>query len=171
MYSGRIINLDIDRVRFPNGSTGELEMIRHPGASAVVPFITEPGPDAEILLIKQYRYAAERFLYEVPAGRLDPGESPSDCARRELKEETGCTAKAVEYLFTMFTTPGFTDEQIHVFAAWGLEHGETARETDEFMSVETVTVPNALELVRTGGIMDAKTSLAILYAHEFRCRR
>ena len=146
-------------------------MIRHPGASAVVPFITEPGPDAEILLIKQYRYAAERFLYEVPAGRLDPGESPSDCARRELKEETGCTAKAVEYLFTMFTTPGFTDEQIHVFAAWGLEHGETARETDEFMSVETVTVPNALELVRTGGIMDAKTSLAILYAHEFRCRR
>jgi ADP-ribose pyrophosphatase len=171
MYSGRIINLDIDRVRFPNGSTGELEMIRHPGASAVVPFITEPGPDAEILLIKQYRYAAERFLYEVPAGRLDPGESPSDCARRELKEETGCTAKAVEYLFTMFTTPGFTDEQIHVFAAWGLEHGETARETDEFMSVETVTLPNALELVRTGGIMDAKTSLAILYAHEFRCRR
>ena len=171
MYSGRIINLDIDRVRFPNGSTGELEMIRHPGASAVVPFITEPGPDAEILLIKQYRYAAERFLYEVPAGRLDPGESPSDCARRELKEETGCTAKAVEYLFTMFTTPGFTDEQIHVFAAWGLEHGETARETDEFMSVETVTLPNALELVRTGGIMDAKTSLAILFAHEFRCRR
>ena len=171
MYSGRIINLDIDRVRFPNGSTGELEMIRHPGASAVVPFITEPGLDAEMLLIKQYRYAAERFLYEVPAGRLDPGESPSDCARRELKEETGCTAKAVEYLFTMFTTPGFTDEQIHVFAAWGLEHGETARETDEFMSVETVTLPNALELVRTGGIMDAKTSLAILYAHEFRCRR
>jgi ADP-ribose pyrophosphatase len=171
MYSGRIINLDIDRVRFPNGSTGELEMIRHPGASAVVPFITEPGLDAEMLLIKQYRYAAERFLYEVPAGRLDPGESPSDCARRELKEETGCTAKAVEYLFTMFTTPGFTDEQIHVFAAWGLEHGETARETDEFMSVETVTVPNALELVRTGGIMDAKTSLAILFAHEFRCRR
>jgi ADP-ribose pyrophosphatase len=171
VYSGRIINLDIDRVRFPNGSTGDLEMIRHPGASAVVPFLSEPAPDGEILLIKQYRYAAERFLYEVPAGRLDPGESPSDCARRELKEETGCEAKSVEYLFTMFTTPGFTDEQIHVFAAWGLEQGETARETDEFMSVETVTLPHALELVRTGGIMDAKTSLAILYASEFRCRR
>jgi ADP-ribose pyrophosphatase len=170
VYSGRIINLDIDTVRFPNGSTGELEMIRHPGASAVVPFLREPAVDGEILLIRQYRYAAERFLYEVPAGRLDPGEKPADCARRELKEETGCTAEEVEYLFTIFTTPGFTDEQIHVFMASGLERGETAHETDEFMTIETVTLPDAVELVRTGGIVDGKTALALLYAHEF-CRR
>jgi ADP-ribose pyrophosphatase len=168
-YSGRIINLDIDRVRFPNGSIGELEMIRHPGASAVVPFVSEPGPDAEILLIKQYRYAAERFLYEVPAGRLDAGEAPIDCARRELKEETGYSARTVEYLLTMFTTPGFTDEQIHEFLAYGLEPGDTAHEPDEFMSIERVTIREAVELVRTGSIVDAKTALALLFTHQFRC--
>ena len=169
VYSGRIINLDIDRVRFPNGSIGELEMIRHPGASAVVPFVSEPGPDGEILLIKQYRYAAERFLYEVPAGRLDAGELPIVCARRELKEETGYSARALEHLLTMFTTPGFTDEQIHVFLAHGLEPGDTAHEPDEFMSVETVTMRRAVELVRTGAIVDAKTALAILFTNQFRC--
>ncbi len=145
-------------------------MVRHPGASAVVPFVSEPAADGEILLIKQYRYAAERFLYEVPAGRLDPGEQPIDCARRELKEETGCAASGLEYMFTMFTTPGFTDERIHVFVAYGLERGDTAHEPDEFMSVETVTLPHALELVRTGGITDGKTALAILYARQFRVR-
>ena len=168
-YSGRIINLDIDRVRFPNGSIGELEMIRHPGASAVVPFISEPGPDAEILLIKQYRYAAERFLYEVPAGRLDSGETPVDCARRELKEETGYSARGLEHMLTMFTTPGFTDEQIHVFLAFDLEPGDTAHEPDEFMSIERVRMREAVELVRIGDIVDAKTALAILFARQFRC--
>jgi ADP-ribose pyrophosphatase len=167
-YSGRIINLDIDRVRFPNGSIGELEMIRHPGASAVIPFVAEPSRDGEILLIKQYRYAAERFLYEVPAGRLDPGEQPIDCARRELKEETGCSARGVEYLLTIYTTPGFTDEQIHVFLAYGLERGDTAHEPDEFMSIETVTMRQALEFVQTGAVVDAKTALAILYTSQFR---
>ena len=167
-YSGRIINLDIDRVRFPNGSVGELEMIRHPGASAVVPFVTEPGRDADILLIKQYRYAAERFLYEVPAGRLDAGEAPADCARRELKEETGYSAGGLEHLVTIFTTPGFTDEQIHLFLGYGLEPGDTAHEPDEFMSIERVTMREAVELVRTGGIVDAKTALAILFTNQFR---
>src|SRR5688572_5113035 len=90
LYNGRIINLDMDEVRFPNGSTGELEMVRHPGAAAVVPFLSDPqGADPQILLLKQYRYAAEGYLYEVPAGRLDPDEDPADCARRELREETG----------------------------------------------------------------------------------
>lgn len=145
-------------------------MIRHPGASAVVPFVSEPSQDGEILLIKQYRYAAERFLYEVPAGRLDPGELPIDCARRELKEETGCVARSFDYLLTMFTTPGFTDEQIHVFLAYGLERGDTAHEPDEFMSLETMTMSQALEFVRTGAIVDAKTALAILFANQFRCQ-
>src|SRR5919201_2262469 len=89
IYSGRVLNLDIDRVRFPDGSEGELEIIRHPGASAVLPFLSDPrGDDPQLLLIKQYRYAAEDFLYEIPAGRLDAGESPIECARRELLEET-----------------------------------------------------------------------------------
>ena len=172
MYTGRIINLDIDTVRFPNGSVGELEMIRHPGASAVVPFLSDPaGDDPQVLLIRQYRYAAERYLYEVPAGRLDPGEAPDVCARRELREETGCEAERVEQLFTMYTTPGFTDERIHVFMAVGLTRGENAREADEFIEVETMPLSRALSLVERGEIQDAKTALSLMYAAGFRAGR
>jgi len=172
IYTGRIINLDRDTVRFPDGSVGELEMIRHPGASAIVPFVSEPtGDDPQILMIKQYRYAAEEYLYEIPAGRLDSGEEPLACARRELKEETGCTARSIEFLFTMFTTPGFTDERIHVFMATGLERGETAHESDEFMTLETVTLSTALRFIQEGRIKDGKTALGILFAAGFRASR
>src|SRR3954463_10104531 len=115
-YTGRVVSLDVDTVRFPNGVTGDLEMIRHPGASAVVPLI-ETGDETRVLLIRQYRYAAGGFLYEVPAGRLDAGEDPKSCAERELKEETGCSADQIDYLTTIYTTPGFTDEKIHLFMA------------------------------------------------------
>jgi ADP-ribose pyrophosphatase len=169
VYSGRIINLDIDTVRFPDGNIGELEMIRHPGASAVIPFLTDPaGDDPTVLLIRQYRYAAERYLYEVPAGRLDPGEAPEACARRELREETGCTAERVEHLFTMYTTPGFTDEKIHLFMAVGITRGENAREADEFIEMEPMLLSQALSLVEQGEIQDAKTALALLFAAGFR---
>ena len=172
VYTGRVLNLDVDTVRFPDGSTGELEIIRHPGASAVLPFLSDPaGEDPQILLIKQYRYAAEEFVYEVPAGRLDPGEAPADCARRELLEETGCTAERVEFLYTFYTTPGFIDERIHAFMATGLTHGEAGREADEFMTVETMTLSRALELIRSGEIKDGKTALTILYAAGFLAGR
>ncbi|HEX6052631.1 MAG TPA: NUDIX hydrolase [Gemmatimonadaceae bacterium] len=172
VYDGRVIDLDVDTVRFPNGTVGELEMIRHPGASAVVPFLSDPaGDDPEILLIRQYRYAAEQYLYEVPAGRLDPGEEPAACARRELREETGCEAERVEHLITIFTTPGFTDEKIHLFMAVGLTRGEDAREADEFIEVETLSLSRALGLVEQGVIQDAKTALALLYAAGFRAGR
>lgn len=172
VYTGRVLNLDIDTVRFPDESTGELEIVRHPGASAVLPFLSDPtGDDPQILLIKQYRYAAEEFLYEVPAGRLDPGEAPEDCARRELLEETGCTAKRVELLYSFYTTPGFIDERIHAFIATDLTLGEAGREADEFMTVETMTLSRALELIRSGEIKDGKTALIILYAAGFRAGR
>lgn len=172
VYTGRVISLDVDLVRYPDGTVGELEMVRHPGASAIVPFLGDPeGPDPQLLLLRQYRYAAERYLYEVPAGRLDPGESPEACARRELLEETGCTSQGVQPLFTMYTTPGFTDEKIHVFMAVGLERGATAREPDEFIEVETMALSRALELVENGEIQDAKTALSLLFAAGFRCRR
>ena len=117
LYTGRIVNLDRDTVRFPDGSTGQLEMLRHPGASAVVPFLDDPrDPDPRVLLIRQFRHAAEAFIWEVPAGRLDPGESPEACARRELEEETGMRASAVERLTTIYTTPGIhrrADSPVH----------------------------------------------------------
>ena len=169
VHTGRIISLDTDTVRFPDGSVGELDMIRHPGASAIVPFLTDPASnDPELLLIRQYRYAADQYLYEIPAGRLDAGEDPAHCAARELREETGCRARLIEFLFTMFTTPGFTDERIHVFMATGLDRGETAREADEFMTLEAVTLSRALQLIEKGDIKDAKTALGIMFATRFR---
>ena len=169
VYTGRMINVDIDTVRFPNSTIGELEIVRHPGASAVVPFLTDPhGSDPQILLIKQYRYAAGGYVYEIPAGKLDGDEDPLVCARRELQEETGCTAERIEHLYTFFTTPGFTDEKIHAFMAVGLERGDTAHEKDEFMSIETVNLSRALELIQRGELNDAKSALAILYVAGFR---
>ena len=168
-YTGRVISLDVDTVRFPDGSTGELEMVRHPGASAVVPFLSDPaGDDPQLLLIRQYRYAAEGYLYEIPAGRLDDGESPERCARRELQEETGCTAAHVEHLFTMFTTPGFTDEKIHLFLATGLVAGESKREADEFLELVPTRLSQALSMVERGEIQDSKTALTLLYASRYR---
>jgi ADP-ribose pyrophosphatase len=168
IYTGRVINLDIDRVRFPNGSSGELEIIRHPGASAVVPFLTEPtSGDPRVLLLKQYRYAAGGYLYEIPAGRLDLGELPEACARRELAEETGCTATSMKFLTSVYTTPGFTDECIHLFMATGLIRGEPHHEADEFIQVEVMPLSQALDLIRRGEIKDAKTTLALLFAAGF----
>ena len=172
MYSGKIINVDIDQVRFPDGSTGELEMVRHPGASAILPFMSDPdGTDPQIMLIRQYRYAAGGYLYEVPAGRLNPGEPPIECARRELREETGCSSEKLELLFWMFTTPGFTDEKIFVFMATGLRMGEVAREADEFLDVVTMPLSRALDMIGRGEIQDAKTALSILFAAGYRAGR
>lgn len=172
IHTGRVLSLDIDAVRFPDGSTGELEMIRHPGASAIVPFLSDPeGEDPQILLIRQYRYAADGYLYEVPAGRLDPGETPGDCARRELLEETGCIASGVEFLTTIFTTPGFTDEKIHLFMATGITAGEASPESDEFLEMHPTKLSQALRMIQTGEIQDAKTVVSILYAAGFRVGR
>ncbi len=168
-YTGRIISLDVDKVRFPDGSAGELEMIRHPGASAILPFLSDPaGDDPQVLLIRQYRYAAEGYLYEIPAGRLNPGEAPRDCALRELKEETGCSAGRVEHLFTMYTTPGFTDEKIHLFMATQLVAGQTMHEADEFLELQPMLLSRALQMVEAGEIQDAKTALGLLFAAGFR---
>jgi ADP-ribose pyrophosphatase len=169
VYTGRVLNLDVDRVRFPDGSTGELEMIRHSGASAVLPFASDPaGEDPQLILIRQYRYAAERTIYEIPAGRLDPGETPLECATRELLEETGCTAERVEPLTTIYTTPGFTDERIHLFMATGLTRGESKLESDEFIEVVTLPLSEVLQMIERGEIVDGKTLIAILFAAGYR---
>ncbi|HJQ11270.1 MAG TPA: NUDIX hydrolase [Gemmatimonadaceae bacterium] len=172
VYTGRVVSLDVDVVRYPDGSLGELEMIRHPGASAVVPFLSDPaGDDPQVLLIKQYRYAAGGYLYEVPAGRLDRGEDPKACAARELREETGCTADRFDYLTTILTTPGFTDEKIHLFMATGLVAGETKHEADEFLELQPMLLSRALEMIKAGEIQDGKTVVSLLFAAGFRLSR
>lgn len=168
-YSGRILNLDVDTVRFPDDSEGELEIIRHPGAAAVVPLASEPdGRDPVVLMIRQYRYAAGGPLWEIPAGRLDAGEAPEACARRELREEAGVTAGRLDRLTTIWTTPGFTDEAIHLFLATDLVGATAAREPDEFIEVVPRPLSEVLAGIRDGEIRDAKTIAGILYVAGFR---
>src|SRR2546427_10487826 len=116
IHSGRVIDLDQDTVRFPDGSTGELEMVRHPGAAAVVPFASDPrGTDPTIVLIQQFRHAANGPLIEIPAGRLNPGEDPQECARRELLEEVGVKAGMVQRLTTILTRAGSSRGPVSLF--------------------------------------------------------
>ena len=171
VYTGRVVSLDVDTVRFPNSTVGELEMIRHPGASAVVPFLDDPASvDPRIVLIRQYRYAAEDYVYEIPAGRLDPGEAPEACALRELKEETGYSSERLVRMTTFYTTPGFTDEIIHLFAATDLTSGSSALEPDEILELHTMPLSAALSLVEKGEIKDGKTMIGLLFAAEFFAR-
>jgi ADP-ribose pyrophosphatase len=168
-WAGRLLQVDVDRVRIPNGTELELEMIRHPGAAAVVPLLSDgDAADPTVLLIRQYRYAADGMVWEIPAGVLEPGEAPEACARRELREETGADAQRIEHLTTIFTTPGFTDERIHLFLATGIRGGTAAPNADEL--IETVAVPmsRALGMVRDGEIRDGKTVVALLYVAGFR---
>lgn len=172
VHSGRIIDLDVDEIRFPDGSTGSMEIIRHPGASAVVPFLSDAdGDDPQVLLIRQYRYATNGYVYEIPAGRLDAGEAPEACARRELLEETGCRANKITFLTSMWTTPGFTDERIHLFLAEGLEGGDARREADEFIEMVPKPLSEALAMIRRGEIQDAKTALGLLFAAGYLAGR
>jgi len=165
VYTGRVVSLDVDEVRFPNGSTGELEMIRHSGASAVVPLLDSANADPDVVLIRQYRYAADGYLYEIPAGRLDPDESPEKCAERELREETGYSAGRLRQLTTIYTTPGFTDERIHLFVAEDLTNGVATPEADEFMEIHQVPLSQAVAMIHAGEIVDAKTAIGLLLAH------
>jgi ADP-ribose pyrophosphatase len=169
VHDGRIVHLNVDTVRFPDGSVGEMEMIRHSGAAAVLPVVGSlEEVDPEVVLIRQYRYATGGYIYEVPAGRPDrPGEDWELCARRELEEETGLRAGEMRRLTTIYTTPGFTDERIHLFLATGLEEGTQARDVDEFMDVVRLPFSKVLEMVRDGEIVDAKSICTILYAAGF----
>ena len=166
IHKGRIVDLSVDTVRFPNGKAGELEMIRHSGAAAVLPVLSDPSADdPQVLLIRQYRYAAGGYLLEVPAGRPDKeGEDWELCARRELEEETGLIAGSMTKLTAIFTTPGFCDERIHLFLATDLTTGKTALDDDEFLDTEVMPLSEALEKIRDGEIEDAKTICTILYA-------
>jgi ADP-ribose pyrophosphatase len=168
-WTGRLLQVDLDRIRIPNGTELELEMIRHPGAAAVVPLLSGPDQaDPTVLLIRQYRYAADGMVWEIPAGVLEPGEAPEACARRELREETGADADRIEPLTTIFTTPGFTDEQIHLFLATGIRGGTAAPNTDELIETAAIPMSRALGMIRDGEIRDGKTIVALFYVAGFR---
>jgi ADP-ribose pyrophosphatase len=163
IYTGKVLNLDLDTVRFPDGSEGTLEMIRHPGASAVVPFLDDPtDPDPRVILIRQFRHAADGYVWEIPAGRLEPGEPPETCAHRELAEETGYTAAEMRPLITIYTTPGFTDERIHLFLATGLSAGTAKTEPDEFLELHTLRLSEVVAMADRGEIQDGKTLCALM---------
>ena len=167
-YSGRIIDLDVDTVKFPDGSIGQLEMIRHPGASAVVPFLDPvDAPDPRVLMLRQFRHAADGYLWEIPAGRLELGEPPEACARRELREEAGMTPGRIVPLVSILTTPGFTDERIHLFSAHNLTPVPTAREPDEFMEVHEIRWSEVGRRISHGEIQDAKTIAALMFVQCF----
>jgi ADP-ribose pyrophosphatase len=155
VYRGRVFDVELDRVRFPDGSVGELEMIRHPGASAVLPLYRPGewarGDEAAVVLLRQFRYAAGGMIWEVPAGKLD-------------SEEAGLRAREIRRLTTVYTTPGFTDEVIHLFVAVGLEPGQTRHEASEFIERHEVGLAEALEMVASGHINDAKTICTLLCA-------
>jgi ADP-ribose pyrophosphatase len=170
VFDGRIVHLSVDTVRFPDGGTVALETISHAGASAVIPFLDEPtGPDPRIVLLHQYRYAAKGRLYEVPAGMpASPHELWPECARRELAEETGFEALELRYLSRIFTTPGFTNEVIHLFAAAGLTPGPPRPDRDELFEVTTLPLSTAVEWIRDGKIVDGKSVAAVLFAASFR---
>lgn len=167
-YSGRVINLDRDTVRFPDGSQGELEMIRHPGAAAVVPFLDDPAStDPRILLLHQFRHAADDWLWEIPAGTLSHGEAPETCAHRELAEEAGVAAGQLTRLTAIFTTPGFTDERIHLFLASELKPVALSQEDDEFITVHEKRWSAVGRMLRSGKIRDAKSMCALMYVNCF----
>jgi len=163
IHRGKFLLHSIEEVELPNGNRVELEIISHPGAAAVVPFLS----DDRILLLRQYRHAAGGYIWEIPAGKLDPGEEPQACAERELAEETGYRAGRIEQTGVILTTPGFTDERIYLFSAFDLEPGVTAHEVSEVIELHEVPFEEALAMVDRGEIVDAKTLAALFHA----CRR
>lgn len=157
IYRGRVVNLDVETVKLPNGATVELEIIHHPGAAAVVPLKDEDT----VLLIRQYRHAAGGYILEIPAGTLHANESPGDCAARELEEETGFRASAFEPMITFFTTPGFTDEVIHIYKATGLSPGTQNLDPDEVLEVIELPLEKAIGRIADGTIRDGKTIIGL----------
>jgi ADP-ribose pyrophosphatase len=168
IHDGRVVHLSMDRVRFPDGKEGELELIRHRGAAAVVPLLGDPRDrDPEVVLVHQYRYAAGGVVYEIPAGLPRDGEDWESCARRELEEETGYRGEAFTRLARFFTTPGFTNEEIHLFLATGLQGGQVKRDPDEYIEVVHLPLSRVLKMIHAGEIVDGKSMVGLLFVDRF----
>ncbi len=157
IYKGRIVNLNLETVTLPNGATVELEIIHHPGAAAVVPM----KDDRIVILIRQYRHAVGGYIYEIPAGKLHPGEDPRECAARELEEEIGYKAGRLDHVTSTYTTPGFTDEVIHIYKATQLQRGTQNLGHDEVLEIAEFPLEKTIAMIRDGVIKDAKTIVGL----------
>jgi ADP-ribose pyrophosphatase len=157
IFTGNVLTLNIDTVILPNGVTIDLEIVRHPGAAAVVPL----KDNGTVVLIKQFRHAAGGFIYEIPAGKLHRGEDPLHCAARELEEEIGWLAGRLERLTSILTAPGFTDEVIHIYKATGLTAGRQQLDRDEVLEVLEISLEEAIKMIEAGTIRDAKTIVGL----------
>jgi ADP-ribose pyrophosphatase len=158
VHSGKVVDLDVDEVVEPGGIRGLREVVRQRGSVAALPVLA----DGRVVLVRQYRYAVDAFVWELPAGRRDPGETPEEGARRELEEEVGLRAATLEPLLVFWTTPGFCDEVMHLFRATGLEPVPPRPEADEKIEPATFTLEEALEMVKRGEIREGKTLVALL---------
>lgn len=156
VFQGRVISLQIDTVKLPDGTTATREIVKHPGAVAVLAV-----HEGRLLLVDQYRQAMGRCELEIPAGKLEPGEDPAEAAVRELQEETGYRCDKLTHLHSFYTSPGFADEIIHLYLAEQLSPGEMSPDVDEFLEVQEVTLEEALDLIAEGRIADAKTIMAV----------
>lgn len=162
LYAGRVLSLGLERHRLPDGREAEFEIVRHPGGAAVLPLLA----DGRVVLIRQFRPAAGGTVLEIPAGRLEPGETAADCACRELAEEAGYRAGSLVPLGSTLSSIGFCDERIHLFLARQLESVPPAPEADEFIEPVLLTLDEALAAVAAGTICDAKTQLALLLCRQ-----
>ena len=168
LHEGNVGSFGLEDVELRSGKRVTLELLRHPGASAVVPFLDND----RILLLRQYRYAAGGDIWEIPAGKLDPGEPPETCALRELEEETGYRAGRLERTGEILTSPGFTDERIHLFCAYDLEPGRLQHGSAELIEIHERAFEEVLEMIDRGEIIDAKSIVALHHAERRRsCSR
>ncbi|QOR65355.1 NUDIX hydrolase [Cytobacillus suaedae] len=161
LYEGKVIDLHIEDVELPNGKTSKREIIKHPGAVAILAITDEN----KIVMVQQYRKALERVIVEIPAGKLEPGEKPEITALRELEEETGYECKTLSHLISFYTSPGFADEIIHLYIAGGLTKKKQSADLDEdeFLDVLEVTLEDAEKLIEARKIYDAKTAYAVQF--------
>ncbi len=156
IFQGKIISLQVDHVRLPNGETATREIVRHPGAVAVMAFA-----DGKLLVVEQYRKALEKSQVEIPAGKLERGEDPLEAAKRELEEETGYRCGSIRHVSSFYTSPGFADEVMHLYLAEDLTRGEANLDEDEFLECGAITLEEARQYMAEGRISDAKTILAV----------
>lgn len=162
VYKGGIINVDQLEVLLPDGRKARRDKVSHPGASVVIPL----NENNELYMVRQYRKPIEQVTLEIPAGKLDQGESPEICAKRELKEETGLEAEEIKHLVSIHSTPGFSDEVLHMYVALGLTEGKSCSDEDEFISSEKFKVSKLVDMVLNHEITDAKSIIGILLADK-----